>query len=210
MTQEMSEYLTVSAKITGVYAEYHEKLRPLIEAEDALRKELFALTHDLEELQDKYAKSIKNNGERILRQIDRILTDKYGGWYNVFEYASAFGVEILYDPDEEGADQCGMTLRCRLRRIGDITDDYVAFKADTSVNGDYSNYSCGVVHIPMEYFTTDCLDDDAYLSEIFGKLQELGKLEERKNKELQVKEIEQQILELQGKLKILREDLKEG
>jgi len=62
----------------------------------------------------------------------------------------------------------------------------------------------------MEYFTTDCLDDDAYLSEIFGKLQELGKLEERKNKELQVKEIEQQILELQGKLKILREDLKEG
>lgn len=189
--------------------ELQQKRHEFDKSNESLKQEIEVLVQELSNRRRIFNESIKDiceekksieedflkTGQVILNKIDKLIRSKYWDYPN--EALPEFGIiqTVLY-VNEKDCIKFDIT-RCNLSYIEEINDIHVKFYATERWS---DQFITGYISIPIEYFITNCLDDEVYINSIYNKID--FKKTARKNAEKA-----DEIAKLEEKLAILKGEI---
>lgn len=172
----------------------------------ALRKEIAdkenAFRASIEDITTKNnadTKTIKKDGEEILKNIFYILRDKYGLFYPDYGIEE-FGIIIPNEDevnDEEEYTYYKINLNCTLEYIQEITDTAIIFHASQDFRD--GDYAVGTISIPIKYFENpELLKDKDYINNVFKNIEIKNNEAKAEEKAAKIAELEAELAKLKG------------
>ena len=188
--------------------ELQQKRHEFDKSNKSLKKEIEVLVQKLSNRRNAFNKSINNlceekrsieekfikTGTVILNKIDKLIRSKY--WDYPKEALPEF--VIIQTVFVNKKDHINFDIsRCDLSRFEEIDNINVKFYSTERWS---DQFITGYISIPIEYFITNCLDDEVYINSIYNKID--FKKTARKNAEKA-----DEIAELEAKLAILKGEI---
>ena len=202
--QIFDKYVNIQVELQQKNSEFNKTIESLEQQIKSLEQELSnrrkAFDESIKYLvkeKDSVAKDFIKSGKDILNKIGKLIKSKYGYYYPK-EAVPGFDIirEITEDEDVFDTDTPNFDItRCKLDHIEEITNTHVKFYAEEIWS---DGWLTGYISIPIEYFITDCLDDETYIKSIYDKID--SKIADRKNAEKvdEIAELEAKLAKLKG------------